>query len=93
MKDLVAAAAAERDAAGKGDVLIVEASIKPFINLVWSGLIVLLAGLVVTIVRRSQESRTARKGEAVSSRSISVGATTTDAGSKAERIVSSELPQ
>lgn len=39
------------------DVLIVEASIKPFINLVWSGVIILLVGFLVTVVRRAQEAR------------------------------------
>lgn len=39
------------------DVLIVEASVKPYINLVWSGVIVLLVGFIVTIVRRAQEAR------------------------------------
>ncbi len=42
--------------AGEGDVLVAEASVKPFINLVWSGVIVLLVGFLVTIVRRSQEA-------------------------------------
>jgi cytochrome c biogenesis factor len=41
---------------GGKDVLIVEASIKPFINLVWSGVLVLLLGFVVTIVRRAKEA-------------------------------------
>ncbi len=48
--------AASREAAGKPDVLIAEASIKPFINLVWSGVIILLVGFLITIVRRSQEA-------------------------------------
>lgn len=39
------------------DILVVEASEKPYINLVWSGVIVLLVGFGVTIVRRSQEAR------------------------------------
>ncbi len=42
---------------GDSDVLVVEASIKPYINLVWSGVIVLLVGFIVTIVRRAQEAR------------------------------------
>ncbi|MEK9139020.1 MAG: cytochrome c biogenesis protein CcsA [Bacteroidota bacterium] len=41
----------------KSDVLVVEASIKPYINLVWNGVIILIVGLIVTIVRRSQEAR------------------------------------
>ena len=45
--------------AGKTDeeVLVVEASVKPYINFVWSGVIVMLLGLGITIVRRSQEAR------------------------------------
>lgn len=39
------------------DVLIVEASIQPFINLVWLGTIVAMIGLVITIVRRAKEAR------------------------------------
>ncbi len=39
------------------DVLVVEASVKPYINLVWSGVIILLVGFIVTIVRRAQEAR------------------------------------
>jgi cytochrome c-type biogenesis protein CcmF len=38
------------------DVLIVEASVKPYINMVWSGVIIVLVGFLVTIVRRSQEA-------------------------------------
>ncbi len=39
------------------DVLVVEASVKPYINLVWSGVIVVLVGFITTIVRRAQEAR------------------------------------
>ncbi|MGE5840539.1 MAG: cytochrome c-type biogenesis CcmF C-terminal domain-containing protein, partial [Deltaproteobacteria bacterium] len=39
------------------DMLVVEASVKPYINLVWSGVIILLVGFLVTIVRRAQEAR------------------------------------
>jgi cytochrome c-type biogenesis protein CcmF len=35
------------------EMLVVEASIKPLINLVWAGLIILLVGVAVTIVRRA----------------------------------------
>jgi cytochrome c-type biogenesis protein CcmF len=35
------------------EMLVAEASIKPLINLVWSGLIILLVGVAVTIVRRA----------------------------------------
>lgn len=48
-----AASSAEEDV----DVLVVEASIKPYINLVWSGVIILMVGFVVTIIRRAQEAR------------------------------------
>jgi cytochrome c biogenesis factor len=44
------------DATPSRDILIAEASVKPYINLVWSGVIVLLLGFLVTIVRRSQEA-------------------------------------
>jgi cytochrome c-type biogenesis protein CcmF len=44
-------------ARSKGDVLVVEASVKPYINLVWNGVIILTVGFIVTIVRRSQEAR------------------------------------
>jgi cytochrome c biogenesis factor len=33
-----------------------EASVKPFINLVWSGVIIVIVGFLVTIVRRGQEA-------------------------------------
>jgi cytochrome c-type biogenesis protein CcmF len=42
--------------AGEKDVLVVEASVKPFINLVWAGVLILLLGFVVTIVRRAKEA-------------------------------------
>jgi len=38
------------------DTLVVEASIKPFINMVWSGVVIVLVGFLVTIVRRAQEA-------------------------------------
>lgn len=41
----------------EGDILVVEASVKPYINLVWSGVIIVLVGFIVTIVRRAQEAR------------------------------------
>jgi cytochrome c-type biogenesis protein CcmF len=40
----------------QGDVLVAEASVKPYINLVWAGVIILLVGFLVTIVRRAQEA-------------------------------------
>ncbi len=39
----------------KEDVLVVDVSIKPLINLVWAGVIVLLAGFLITIIRRAPE--------------------------------------
>jgi cytochrome c biogenesis factor len=38
------------------DILVAETSIKPYINLVWAGLIVVLLGFLITIVRRTQEA-------------------------------------
>jgi len=48
--------AGENSAASR-DILVVEASVKPYINLVWSGVIIILVGFIVTIVRRAQEAR------------------------------------
>ncbi|HCV43149.1 MAG TPA: hypothetical protein DGH68_06670 [Bacteroidetes bacterium] len=48
---------AHSNVAQKPDVLVVEASIKPYINLVWNGVLILIVGFLVTIVRRAQESR------------------------------------
>lgn len=39
------------------ETLIVEATIKPFINLVWFGTFAMIGGFLITIVRRSQESK------------------------------------
>jgi cytochrome c-type biogenesis protein CcmF len=41
----------------KLEALVVEASIKPYINLVWMGTITLVVGFLLTIVRRVQEAR------------------------------------
>ena len=41
----------------KSETLVVEASIKPFINLVWMGTVTLVVGFVLTIIRRVQEAR------------------------------------
>jgi cytochrome c-type biogenesis protein CcmF len=38
------------------DILVAETSVKPYINLVWAGLIVVLLGFLITIVRRTQEA-------------------------------------
>lgn len=39
----------------KGETLVVEASVKPFINLVWIGTVALIGGFLITIVRRIKE--------------------------------------
>ncbi|MBF8294773.1 MAG: Cytochrome c-type biosis protein [Bacteroidetes bacterium] len=39
------------------ETLVVEASIKPMINLVWAGTITLIVGFLLTILRRSEEAR------------------------------------
>jgi cytochrome c-type biogenesis protein CcmF len=41
----------------KKDVFIVEATVKPFINLVWFGTFALIGGFLITIVRRAQEAK------------------------------------
>lgn len=38
------------------ELLVVEASVKPLINLVWAGVIILFVGLLVTVVRRAGEA-------------------------------------
>lgn len=38
------------------DVLTIEASLKPFINLVWIGVLVTVLGFLVSVIRRSKES-------------------------------------
>ena len=43
------------------DTLVVEASVKPLINLVWAGVIILLVGFGTTIVRRAGEARRREK--------------------------------
>jgi cytochrome c-type biogenesis protein CcmF len=48
-------------AVAKTDVLVVEASVKPLINLVWAGVIILLVGFIVTIFRRSREGLESRE--------------------------------
>lgn len=45
----------------KEDTLVIEASIKPMINLVWAGTVTLIIGFVLTIMRRVEEAR--RQGE------------------------------
>jgi hypothetical protein len=41
----------------KGGTLVVEASIKPMINLVWMGTVALVVGFLLTIIRRVEEAR------------------------------------
>jgi cytochrome c-type biogenesis protein CcmF len=41
----------------KPDSLVVEASVKPYINLVWMGTVTLVVGFIITIIRRVQEAR------------------------------------
>ena len=41
---------------GEGNSLIVEASIKPFINLVWAGTLLIMVGFFLSILKRSKEA-------------------------------------
>lgn len=41
----------------KAETLVVEASIKPYINLVWMGTVTLIIGFLLTIIRRVDEAR------------------------------------
>jgi cytochrome c-type biogenesis protein CcmF len=41
----------------QAETLVLEASVKPFINLVWMGTVTLIVGFVLTIVRRVEEAR------------------------------------
>ena len=50
---------------GKGETLVVEASVKPMINLVWAGTITLVIGFIVTIIRRVQEAKLKQNEEIV----------------------------
>ena len=42
---------------GKREVLTIDASIKPFISLVWLGVILVTFGFVISTIRRSKESQ------------------------------------
>ncbi len=44
------------DPTTKSEVLQVEASVKPFMNLVWSGTILLFVGLIISMLRRKEEA-------------------------------------
>ena len=48
------------------ETLVVEASIKPYINLVWMGTVTLVVGFIITIIRRVRESREGRVPSIVS---------------------------
>jgi len=45
----------------KNEVLIVEASVKPFINLLWAGTVILFLGFVVSILRRAKEAHNEKR--------------------------------
>jgi cytochrome c biogenesis factor len=49
------------------EFFVVDASVKPFINLVWSGVILLVAGFFVAIFRHLGESVRERRNEQKSS--------------------------
>jgi LPXTG-motif cell wall-anchored protein len=49
--------------AGAGEVLAVELSTKPFINLVWVGAILMLGSAFLIVFRRSRELATATAAE------------------------------
>jgi cytochrome c-type biogenesis protein CcmF len=51
-------------AAPRVETLVVEASIKPYINLVWMGTVTLVVGFILTIIRRVQEARGESEPEA-----------------------------
>jgi len=43
-------------APGRPETLVIEASIKPFISLVWGGTLLMMGGFVLAILKRSKES-------------------------------------
>ena len=49
----------------KDETLVIEASVKPYINLVWVGTVTLVVGFLLTIVRRVQESKSKGDEESV----------------------------
>lgn len=49
-------------AAPAAETLVIEASVKPFINLVWMGTVTLVVGFILTIVRRVQEATSVSPG-------------------------------
>jgi cytochrome c-type biogenesis protein CcmF len=48
--------AVERHGSGAGEALVAEASVKPFISLVWLGTVLIMAGYGLSIVNRTKES-------------------------------------
>jgi cytochrome c-type biogenesis protein CcmF len=46
----------EQVVAAKTEILSIEASIKPFINLIWSGVILMVIGFIIAVVKRTKET-------------------------------------
>jgi cytochrome c-type biogenesis protein CcmF len=65
MSALVVSVTAPTDAsrAGKDETLVIEASIKPYINLVWVGTVTLAIGFLLTMYRRLTERETSESEE------------------------------
>jgi cytochrome c-type biogenesis protein CcmF len=61
--EVVAMAPADLAAPGKPETLVIEASVKPYINLVWVGTVTLIVGFLLTIIRRVQESHVLEEAE------------------------------
>ncbi|MEK6757271.1 MAG: cytochrome c-type biogenesis CcmF C-terminal domain-containing protein, partial [Bacteroidota bacterium] len=51
----------DKNAPKREETLVVEASVKPMINLVWMGTVTLVVGFLLTIVRRSEEAKMKRE--------------------------------
>jgi cytochrome c-type biogenesis protein CcmF len=45
----------------KDEVLVVEASVKPFISLLWTGTVILFVGFIVSIIRRAKEAHNEKR--------------------------------
>ncbi|MBI5463775.1 MAG: cytochrome c biogenesis protein CcsA [Ignavibacteriales bacterium] len=56
-KVVISVKSSDQHAKPRPETLVIEASIKPFINLVWVGTVTLVIGFLITIFRRSQEAR------------------------------------
>jgi cytochrome c-type biogenesis protein CcmF len=50
---------ADKSTAKREETLVIEASVKPMINLVWMGTVTLVVGFLLTIIRRAEEARSA----------------------------------